>query len=885
MFRPRHFLLLLLLAVGVGPALAASPAEKRAFGVAAAGFNLNSWSYAETNFARFVQKYPDSELFAEAVLFQAQARFHLQEYDSARALLATNTARAEGWADQYLYWTGEALLADGRLPAAAAAFARLAETFPASTNLFLASLREAEARARLQQWPQVIRLLHAPDGAFQRAVKSGMVNEPAAAGYLILGEAQLAQQDLAGTRETLAWLDPRILDVPASWRRSYLKCRLQLAGGDVSAALGSAEESVRLAGVAKNPVFLAEGIAVQADILERSGKLDEAVSVLKRNLAAEAPADSQRTALLKIAEISLQQNKIAEAAQTLGTFLNQRTNAAANDTALLTLGELRLKQFAEDAAATNRLEEAEACFDKLLAGFPQSSLTGKAWLDKGWCWWLRGRYADGREAFAKAVSRLPHSEDLAVARFKWADTQFALKDFAGALTNYAALVGEFSGSPEIKGRLIEPALYQSVRAALEVPDLEAATNALEKILVWYPQGLAGDRSLLLTGQGFSREKDPEGARRLFARFEAMYPTNALAFEVKLAVARSYEREYNWDAAITNYDAWLASFTNHPEQPAVEFNRAWDNFQAGRETNAFVLFTNFVAHYPAHPLGLQAQWWIGDYFFRQGRFIDAEGNYQLVFRSTNWPASDLTYQAQMMAGGAAMARLSYKDATNYFSNLAGDTNCPLELRFQATFACGDALMSRTDTEATNRQADLKDAIEWFSSIAQKYPTNALAPAAWGRIGDCYKDLAAYATNHFYDLAEFAYQQALNLPQATVAVRSQARVGLGLLAEKQAQKTEGDGKGALLRQALADYLDALLGKDLQEGEQRDLFWVKESGLKAFRVAAEDLNDWPQALSICTNLAESVPQLRAVFEAKALKLRDQLANAKPAPPDLTP
>ena len=883
MFRARKILwLLLLLWSGVGQVFGASPAEKRAFNVAAEAFSHGYWAYAETNFDLFVQKYPESERVGEAVLYQAEARFHLRQYDSALALLAAHQDWAGGWADQYIYWSGEAQFAAGRSALAAETFARLAESYPASTNLFRASLREAEVRARLQQWPQVTRLLQNPEGAFQQAVKSGTVSEPAAAGYLILGEAQFAQQDFAGAKNSLEWLAGRDLNPPAAWRRSHLKCRVQLAGGDLPAALASAEESVTLARVARDATFLPASIALQAEILERAGKLDEAVGVLKNNLASDAPADSQRTAMLKIAELSLKQNKIAEAAQTLGDFLNQRTNAAATDTALLTLGELRLTQFVEDAAATNRLGEAEFCFGKLLGEFSQSPLAGKAWLDQGWCWWLRGNYVEGREAFATAARRLPFSEDQAVARFKWADTQFALEDFPGALTNYAALVDDYAGSAGIKEPWLETALYQTVRAALAARDLKAATNALGKILAWYPQGFAGDRSLLLTGQGFSREKNPARARELFARFEELYPTNALTFEVRLAVARSFERENDWDAAITNYDAWLGGFTNHPEQPTVEFFRALDTFQAGRETNAFGLFTNFVAQFPAHPLALQAQWWIGDYFFRQGRFIDAEGNYQLVFRSTNWPASDLTYQAQMMAGRAAMARLGYKDATNYFSNLAGDTNCPVALRFQATFACGDALMSRTDTDATNRQSDLKEAIEWFSSIAQKYPTNALAPSAWGRIGDCYKDLAAYATNHFYELAANAYQQVLNLPQASVAERSQAKVGLGILAEKQAQKLEGDEKTIQLGQALAHYLDVLLGNNLVGEERRDLFWVKEAGLKAFRVAAEDLNDGPQALNICTNLAEAVPQLRRVFEAKAAKLRE--ADAKAAPLSLT-
>ncbi len=886
MFRWQKILgLLLLLAGGMTSAHAASPAEQRAFNVATTAFNLGLWAYAETNFASFLQKYPQSERAAEAVLLEAQARFQLRQYDGARVLLAANQNRAGGWADQFEFWTGEAQFAAGRLAGAAETLARLAEQFPGSTNLFRAVLREAEARARLQQWPQVIGLLQNEDGVFQRGIKAGADSKLAVTGYLILGEAQFTQADFGGAQKTLAWLAPLHLNATAAWRRSHLQCRVQQAAGDFPAAQTSAEASVKLARVVGDFSFLSESIALQGEILERAGKLEEAVVVLKNNLASEAPLERQRAAMLKIAALSLRQNKIAEAAEMLGDFLNQHTNSAAADAAWLTLGELRLKQFVADPAATNRLGEAEECFGKLLGQFPHSPLIGKAWLNQGWCRWLRGQFAEGREAFANAAGQLPVSADQAVARFKWADAQFELGDFSGALTNYLGLVDTYSNAADIKAELLEPALYQTVRAALAAPDMDAAMKAVEKILAWFPQGFAGDRSLLLTGQGFSRASDPERARALFARFEEMYPTNALAFEVRLAVARSFEREDNWDAAITNYDAWLGRFTNHPNQPVVEFNRAWDYFRAGRETNAFGLFTNFVAEFPTHPLALQAQWWIGDYFFRQSRFVDAEGNYRLVFLSTNWPPSELTYQAQMMAGRAALARYKYTDATNYFSTLAINTNCPRALQFEATFACGDALMSRTDTDATNRQADLNEAIEWFSSIAQKYPTNVLAPAAWGRIGDCYKDMAAYATNHFYELAAKAYEQVLNLPQASVAARSQAKVGLGLLAEKQAQKAEaGDAKLALLNQALADYLDVMLGNDLVGEERRDLFWVREAGLKAFRVAAEDLDNLPQALSICTNLAESLPQVRPVFEAKAAKLREQLTSPRPAPAGLT-
>src|SRR6185295_6076312 len=137
-----------------------------------------------------------------------------------------------------------------------------------------------------------------------------------------------------------------------------------------------------------------------------------------------------------------QERKIAEAAQVLEQYLDQHPTSGAADQALLALGELQLKQYvatgtnSPDAAATNLLRQALEHFDTLQSEFPDSPLAGKALLNQGWCYWVDGKYAEGRRAFELAAQRLPFSEDQAVARFKWADCQFKLKDFAGAITNY-----------------------------------------------------------------------------------------------------------------------------------------------------------------------------------------------------------------------------------------------------------------------------------------------------------------------------------------------------------------------------------------------------------------------------------------------------------------
>jgi len=877
----RIFLLLPLLLLNGGQLFAASSAERRAFGAGVEAFRMNLPSVAEIKFSQFAQEYPQSELLAQAVLFQAEARYQMGHYDRAITLLLANQPKAQWLADQYLYWIAESQLAGGNFAAAADSFARLVESFPLSTNCLSASVREAEARARLQQWPRVTELLQNADGIFQQAVKTNSTNDLAVTGYLIFGEAQLAQGDFVGAHAVLDWLARQNLKPHLTWRRSYLEARVQLAEGKVNEALQLTTNLIVQARTANDPVFQAESVQLLAGIFERLGLADEAISAYKTNLvAASTPADWQRTALLKVAELNLARNQIGDATQSLEEFLTRHPNSAAVDQGLLTLGELRLKQFLTESAATNLLSQALGNFDKLLNTFPTGALAARGWLNRGWCLWLQDEFARSQEAFQFAAASLPFSEEQAVARFKWADAQSRLKDFSGAITNYNFLVEHYAGLPGVKERMLEPALYQALRAALETGDLDAATNALEKILAWYPQGFAGDRGLLLTGDGFSRAKNPGKARELFARFDEKYPASSLAPEVRLAIARSYEQEKNWDAAITNYDAWLGSFTNHSERAMAEFSRAWDySTWPGHETNAFMLFTNFVTRFRTNQLVLQAQWWIGDYLFGKKDWTGAEARYQLVFINTNWPPSELTYQAQMMAGCAAVARQAYKEATNYFSDLANDTNCPLRLlplQLKAAFACGDALMLRTDPDPTNRQAELREAIDWFNSIAEKYPTNDIAPLAWGRIGDCYLQLAASGTNLFYSRATNAYHQVLNLPQASLAARSQAKVGLGIVAETLAKQKSGEEQIALLTQALGDYYDVFIGSNLRDGEHRDPFWVKEAGLRAFRVASEDLKDRNLALSICTNLAEQVPQLRTVFENKASRLKEQLPNA---------
>jgi len=864
----RWFLIAFALVLSGERISAATTREERAFTAAANAFRDGMWSRAEVEFAQFAEKYPKSKRVAEAVLIQAEADFNQGKFLQAAELLTVRKPQAGDLADQYVYWLGEAQFQNADYTVAAETFSRLVRDFQSSSWRLNAVVNEAAARGKLGQWPQVSALLQEPAGTFQRAAKANPADERVVRGQLLLAEALLKQNKLNEAAAVLHSFDSQQLKPELGWQRMLLLCHVQLASGDANTALTLTTNLVQLADLTEQNGLRAESVIEQAGVLERLGRTTEATAVYQENLSTtNMPVEWQRRAILKIAELAAAQGNFSEAEQSLQKFLAQFPNSPSADVALLTLGELHLKNYVASrnagAVATNDLREAQSRFNQFLGAFMNSTLAGKAYLDRGWCFWIAGKIPESLEAFGAAAKKLPPSVDLAVARFKIGDALFAQKKYAGARDNYRMVVNDFTNFPVVGETLGAQASYQMLRVCLELKDVAGASNALARILKIYPTSDLADNSVLLVGEGLTDIQQPARARALFLKFEERFPNSPLRPEVELALARTYEQEDNWPAAIGVYDNWVGHFaTNALLLPQVEYTRAWANFQAGRETNAFLLFTNFVAQFPSNNLAPVAQWWVGDHFFRAGDFADAERNYKYVFQ--NWPTNDLAYPAKMMAGRAAMGWLGYSDAIDYFTSLTSDTNCPPDLDAQALFAYGGALMQKESSDTNNPIANFEQAIRVFKAVCQLHPQTEQAVLALGEIGDCYLQL----TN--YDAAAGAYAQVTNSPVASAAARSQAQVGIGLVFEKRAAQSTGENQIALLKQARDDYYDVFRGNNLREdeSEEADPFWQKKAGLETARLD-ESLQEWPQAVLIYQGMTNLWPPLQAALENKIQRI----------------
>lgn len=873
----------LLLLSGPG-SRAASPEEDAAFNAAARAFNGGNFARAEREFARFIEQFPDSTRFNEALLSQVQSRFRLQFFDGVIELVKDRLDTPD-YGPRFRYWQAEAQMQKGDYLAASGSFGKLMTDHPGSPRALEAGYGLAMAHLKLNQPEKTVTVLQPADGAFQQAARTAKDTRLVRQGALLLGEALLVLNRDQAALAHLAGLNVEGWPDDLAWQREHLLARSEFELGRLPAARSTAERSVTLAGQTGNASWLADSNQLLARVLERLPDIPAAIAIHERNLAPAVPVEHRREALLRIIDLELTAGKTTETLQRLDQFIKQHPEDPVVDLAHLTMGELFLRDYyakwsgslTNDNAllagtATNLLVQAQLHLDHVITAFPDGKHFGKALLDRGWCHWGAGRIEAGRDDFEAAVGKLPPSADQVVARFKWADAQFRLGNFPGALTNYQQVALTATNTAGVDPDLAHQALYQVVQAATAAGELGPAEAALNVLLTGAADSLYAQPSLMLVGEAANASGQSEQARQIFARFFERFPGAQRAPEVNLAIARTYVQERNWPAALKTYQEWTAKFADHPAAPQAMFSLGWTSYLAGQETNSLTVFTNFLAQFPAHPLGPLAQTWVADHYFSRGAedvgfLVKAEEGYLRVFQNTNWPANELSYQARVSAARAAVARQGYNEARGYLTNLINDVKAPSNLVAQAFIALGDVILD--DPAPTASPADRwAQALEAFRYVPRRFPGTSVESLALGRIADCHLQLAATDPAQ-YSLAAEHYRKAMEVPQSDLPTRCKASLGLASVAEQQARDAQPVERAQLLETAVNHSLDVFYPEKLvRPGESPDRYWVQMAGLKAARLLT-DLGQLDRARHIYEELTQQFPAQKELFQ----RLREQL------------
>jgi len=858
------FLLAIIFICGGGfglPALGAptkSP-EDQAFQAAFVRFQLSQYALAETHFKDFLAKYTNSPHRADAIFYLGRAQLEQSKYPDAIDLLQKSLAESDGLKHEYLFWIAKAQSASGNLTNAAEGFATVAKEFPLSPRRLEAAYDQAEALSQLHDWRAVTNLLQQTNGPFQLAATQDPKNEFAAMGWLLLGEAFLHETNAAEGEKVILGFDAAGLTQDLHWRRQYLLARLQLAGGRAEYALTNSTNVLELSLTSPHQ---AASVFLQGQILERLGRQADALAVYSKNFVDSQPQEVQRDALTRIIPLTIALNPLPQAIQMLQSNIDQHPQTKAQDLARVSVAELYLKASVTPPGSTelsvppetytNLLAGALTNLNMVITNFTNSPLLAKARLDRGWCDWLSGNIDTAKVDFQEAADHLPASPDQAAARFKLADTDFVLKDYIGAASNYGVVLAQYDKTPEVTNSLFDLALYQIAEADIHNGDADGARAAVARILRQYPGSYFGDRGSLLRGEDLNRKTDYPMARKVFLDMEATSPHSPLLPEVDFAIARTHDYEGHWDEAIAGYQQWMTNHLGDSLMPEVEFHLAYAYDKARLTNEALAGFTNFLAHFPTNktfaPWALNE---VADYYYNQKDFISAEKYYQELFKYTE--AGDVAYEAHFWAGKSALAGQRSGDARVYFSDLVKLTNAPQALVARAYFALSETLFQQYVAGQTNEDY-LSEAIAAISKCTNGAPTNTIAVEALGRMGDYYMHWADQNPPTNYAIAKQMYHMVANFPpnSANVAARDQAEFGLGLIAEREHQ----------VEAALDHYLRVL---DF-DPDRFNAYWIDRAGEYAARLC-EDHQLWDRAVKVYDRVLAAVPALRPMLEKKII------------------
>jgi TolA-binding protein len=871
---------LVLVVIFAGSLFAAEPGEAEAFAAAVKASQDGFYERAEKEWAEFRRQFPKSERAGEAALAEAQARYHLKRFGGALEILNANAGKAGALADQYQFWRGQVYLESTNYAGAEEAFAELIKTQTNSPLRLNASVAQAQARFRREDFGGVVELLGGTNTAFQIAAKDSTNVTQVARGYLMLAEAQLRRNDFAAAGAALQALAGKQLPPELAWERWQLLGRVEFAGATPQLALPALTNAVVQAKAAGKPLLLAQTLNLQADVFRKLNQPTRAAQAYEGIVSAEGmPPEQRRIGLLREVELYASQNALTNAAARIALYLAQNTNDTSADLLTIRAGEFLLEAYRQQtngAATTNLIAEARGYFDAAIQRYTNSPLVGKAWLNRGWALWEEHlttgngqRLAESQAAFQMAIERLPAGDDQAQARFKLGDAQFRQRLFAGAATNYQAIVTAYASGLTMRSNLVAQAAEQLVRAHVAQTNFAAAESALQQAAALFPASANVQESWILLGKSAAEFGQVEKGRARLKEFLGKFPQSPLKTDAELAYARTFALEEKWPEAIELYGQWTTNNGTHAGVAQAEFERAWLHFRAGQETNAFQLFTNFVTRFPTNALAAQAQNWIADYYFNREQWREAEQNYQRVFQSTNWNAGDLECEARIMAARTAFFRQGYGDARSYLTNIL-DLACSPTVVAEALFELGDVLIEqRAAPNSTNAFENYQAALNAFDRITRMGATNRLEPLAWGKIGDCHLQLASQFPGSYAD-ATNAYQRVLDSKRTDlpVAARNQAEVGIGLALEGMSEGRPKE-RGELLKAALDRHLNVAYSNNA------DPHWRRRAALAAGRLAEMIGPDGTAARALYKRFIQEIPAMRATWESKLAALPTQTGS----------
>lgn len=480
----------------------------------------------------------------------------------------------------------------------------------------------------------------------------------------------------------------------------------------------------------------------------------------------------------------------------------------------------------------------------------------------------RGFFEESADEYRVYLDQFPQGQHTAVALFRMAESEIALKNYDAASKSLDRLL-----ALQLEDDMGQRALLRKGVVLIQRKQFDEAIKILDPLTSKLPKGSLRAETTYHLGKAYFEGGKPDeamatyrklatdpdaGAFAPYGRYQLAYiylaqdeiesaaiefsdiaaspeADEALRMESRFRAAEAYDKIGWFEAAVKAYQHLQSEFPNSQYARRAENGYTWALYHAGMYPEAFVSAQNLIKNDPETPhkpglLYLQA-----NCLQQQKQYEQAVALYESIRES--FPTSEFAVRGQYKTGWAL-----YFDGKLPEARREMESFLQLEERYNLE---GDAsfLLGTIFAEVGN----YSDAYEEFRLVAAKYPDSEFAPEAQYKSGEC-----------------------------LVQMGRSEEAGKAFEAFARTFPTNDLAGEALLRSGDADFqagrFPAAAGKYGRVAADTPKGAVQEEALYRLAVAHHNAKDYKSSVAVFTNLSKEYPKGANIAEAK-LRIGDYL------------
>jgi len=415
------------------------------------------------------------------------------------------------------------------------------------------------------------------------------------------------------------------------------------------------------------------------------GQLATAERDLKELMRSENP-EVRRNAQMRLAVISVQQDKKEQAIQTYLDLYNQTEDPIEKLSFLRNLIQLsymgedweRLDKFANmmlesDDAEGKKVENQDFYYKE------------EAYFNLALAYEAQGDTLKARDYLVAGYKKFPKS--------------FYSQDMLIKLGTYYLTVGQ----------LRQEAISQGVQA------IDIAADYFNEFIKSFPNSDYTEMAHYYLGFCYYNGRRFDEAFDTFYSFARKYPNSEFTPEAVFYYADCKYNLGDMEEAVKGFDIVIAKYPKHEKAPEAVYTKAWALMDLGREEDGIKALQLLVDKYPKSTFAPHSLYSIADFYYNEGRYQEAKEIYQQVLEK--YPDSEVAAKVPETIDelNETIAYLEYEKGYNIFA----------------------AAQEKEDLNLYRQAAEI------FARVAKEYPFTEAEIGAYSNLGRCYEELEEWA----------------------------------------------------------------------------------------------------------------------------------------------